>query len=97
MDEICATYRISGTPVVEADGTLVGIITNRDMRFEDDPSRPVGEVMTRMPLVTAPLVDLDRVVGLSDLLEREVRPERAGAGRVVQRGHWRLRGVRGEA
>ena len=55
VDEICATYRISGTPVVEADGTLVGIITNRDMRFEDDPTRPVGQVMTRMPLVTAPV------------------------------------------
>ncbi|MHA6511146.1 IMP dehydrogenase [Tessaracoccus sp. Z1128] len=53
VDEVCATYRISGTPVVEADGTLVGIITNRDMRFEDNPGRTAGEVMTRMPLVTA--------------------------------------------
>ena len=54
VDEICASSRISGTPGVEADGTLVGIISNRDMRFEDDPGRIVGEVMTRMPLVTAP-------------------------------------------
>ena len=56
VDEICATYRISGTPVVEADGTLVGIITNRDMRFESDPTRLVGEVMTKMPLVTSDVV-----------------------------------------
>ncbi|MDN5570776.1 MAG: IMP dehydrogenase [Propionibacteriaceae bacterium] len=52
VDEMCGRYRISGLPVVDADGRLVGIITNRDMRFEDDPARPVGEVMTRMPLVT---------------------------------------------
>ena len=52
VDDMCATYRISGLPVVDASGRLVGIITNRDMRFEDDPGRHVGEVMTRMPLVT---------------------------------------------
>ena len=52
VDDMCARYRISGLPVVDASGRLVGIITNRDMRFEDDPNRPVGEVMTRMPLVT---------------------------------------------
>ncbi len=52
VDEMCGTYRVSGLPVVDPDGRLVGIITNRDMRFEDDPTRRVGEVMTRMPLVT---------------------------------------------
>ena len=52
VDEMCGTYRISGLPVVDRDGRLVGIITNRDMRFEDDPQRLVGDVMTRMPLVT---------------------------------------------
>ena len=52
VDEMCGTYRVSGLPVVDPDGRLVGIITNRDMRFEDDPNRRVGEVMTRMPLVT---------------------------------------------
>ncbi|WP_052462126.1 IMP dehydrogenase [Nigerium massiliense] len=52
VDEMCGRYRISGLPVVDDDGVLVGIITNRDMRFEDDPDRRVGEVMTRMPLVT---------------------------------------------
>lgn len=53
VDAMCGAYRISGAPVVDADGRLLGIITNRDMRFEDDPNRTVGEVMTRMPLVTA--------------------------------------------
>ncbi|MBK8461562.1 MAG: IMP dehydrogenase [Nigerium sp.] len=52
VEDMCARYRISGLPVVDASGRLVGIITNRDMRFEDDPRRRVGEVMTRMPLVT---------------------------------------------
>lgn len=52
VDEICAHFRISGVPVVEGDMKLVGIITNRDMRFESDSSRKVSEVMTKMPLVT---------------------------------------------
>ena len=52
VDDICASYHISGVPVVDKDMTLLGIITNRDMRFEDDPQRLVGEVMTKMPLVT---------------------------------------------
>jgi hypothetical protein len=54
-DELCATYRISGIPVVDSSMMLLGIITNRDMRFESDPTRLVGEVMTKMPLVTAPV------------------------------------------
>jgi len=54
VDEVCGQYRISGLPVVDADGRLLGIITNRDMRFEDDPERRVGDVMTPMPLVTGP-------------------------------------------
>lgn len=54
-DALCARYRISGVPVTDEGGHLVGIITNRDMRFETDYSRPVREVMTPMPLVTAPV------------------------------------------
>lgn len=53
VEKLCATYRISGAPVVDSGGILVGIITNRDMRFEEDGTRRVDEVMTRMPLVTA--------------------------------------------
>ncbi|REF37386.1 IMP dehydrogenase [Thermasporomyces composti] len=51
-EKLCAHYRISGVPVVAPDQTLLGIVTNRDMRFETDSSRPVKEVMTPMPLVT---------------------------------------------
>ncbi|HXS63705.1 MAG TPA: IMP dehydrogenase, partial [Streptosporangiaceae bacterium] len=55
VDELCGRYRISGVPVVSPEGVLVGIITNRDIRFEQDHSRRAGEVMTPMPLVTAPV------------------------------------------
>ncbi|WP_433512719.1 IMP dehydrogenase [Nonomuraea sp. CA-143628] len=55
VERLCATYRISGVPVTDLSGVLVGIVTNRDMRFETDQSRPVREVMTPMPLVTAPV------------------------------------------
>ncbi len=55
VDELCARYRISGVPVIDATGVLLGIVTNRDMRFEDDMTRPVRDVMTAMPLVTAPV------------------------------------------
>ncbi|GAA2994490.1 IMP dehydrogenase [Streptosporangium longisporum] len=55
VERLCATYRISGVPVTDGTGVLVGIVTNRDMRFETDQNRPVREVMTPMPLVTAPV------------------------------------------
>src|SRR5271166_967298 len=55
VDRLCGRYRISGVPVTGPDGVLVGIVTNRDIRFETDPSRRVAEVMTPMPLVTAPV------------------------------------------
>ena len=55
VERLCAHYRISGVPVTADDGTLVGIVTNRDIRFETDLSRQVRDVMTKMPLVTAPV------------------------------------------
>jgi IMP dehydrogenase len=55
VDQLCARYRISGLPVVDADGVLVGIVTNRDMRFVTDLSAKVRDVMTKMPLITAPV------------------------------------------
>ncbi|MEV7612266.1 IMP dehydrogenase [Streptomyces sp. NPDC089799] len=51
-DELCAKFRISGVPVTDQGGKLLGIVTNRDMAFESDRSRQVREVMTPMPLVT---------------------------------------------
>ena len=53
VDRLCGRYRISGVPVVDAAGQLVGIVTNRDMRFVSDPSTPVREIMTVAPLYTA--------------------------------------------
>jgi IMP dehydrogenase len=52
VDVLCGRYRISGLPVTDADGILLGIVTNRDLRFETDMSRQVRDVMTPMPLVT---------------------------------------------
>jgi IMP dehydrogenase len=49
------TYRISGVPITDEDGRLVGILTNRDLRFEDDTSRLVSELMTSENLVTVPV------------------------------------------
>jgi IMP dehydrogenase len=46
--------RIGGIPIVDGDGRLAGILTNRDLRFEEDMSRKVSEVMTREGLITAP-------------------------------------------
>ena len=50
--ELMKRHRISGIPVTEADGRLVGIITNRDVRFAENLSQPVAELMTREDLVT---------------------------------------------
>ncbi|WP_104761069.1 IMP dehydrogenase [Helicobacter cetorum] len=50
---ITDNYKISGVPVVDENGLLIGILTNRDVRFENDLSKKVGDVMTKMPLVTA--------------------------------------------
>jgi IMP dehydrogenase len=55
VEALCATYRISGVPVTDDHGILVGIVTNRDFRFEADHGRRVADVMTPMPLVTAPV------------------------------------------
>jgi IMP dehydrogenase len=54
-DALCGRYRISGVPVVDHEGVLLGIVTNRDMRFEADRTRLVRDVMTALPLVTAPV------------------------------------------
>lgn len=53
-NELMGKYRISGVPICR-DGKLVGILTNRDMRFLTDFSQKIGEVMTKNNLVTAPV------------------------------------------
>jgi IMP dehydrogenase len=58
LDEVCGEYRVSGLPVVDGDRRLLGIITNRDLRFvpvAEWATRLVAEVMTPMPLITGPV------------------------------------------
>ena len=71
VERLCARYRISGVPVTSADGVLLGIVTNRDIRFEPDHGRPVTAVMTPMPLVTAP-VGVSRADALALLAAHKV-------------------------
>jgi IMP dehydrogenase len=52
-EEMMAEYHISGVPVIDKDHKLIGILTNRDMRFINDMSLKVKDVMTKMPLITA--------------------------------------------
>ena len=54
-ERIMARYRISGVPITDGAGRLVGILTNRDIRFEEDFSKPIREAMTRENLNTAPV------------------------------------------
>ncbi len=54
-DELMGKYKISGVPIVDKKGQLVGIITNRDMRFLTDFNVPISQVMTKENLVTAPV------------------------------------------
>jgi IMP dehydrogenase len=53
--DLMATYHISGVPITDDEGTLVGILTNRDLRFAPDASQPVSALMTSRDLVTAPV------------------------------------------
>jgi IMP dehydrogenase len=53
--EVMARYRISGLPIVDDQHRLIGLLTNRDLRFIDDKEQPVRDVMRRSPLITAPV------------------------------------------
>jgi IMP dehydrogenase len=68
VDALCGQFRVSGLPVVEGDGKLVGIITNRDMRFVSPVEKSttlVRDVMTPMPLITAPTgIDPDAAIAI---------------------------------
>jgi IMP dehydrogenase len=86
VDALCARYRISGVPVTDSEGVLVGIITNRDMRFEVDHGRRVAEVMTEPPLITAQVgVTAEAALGLLRRHKVEKLP--------LVDGHGRLRGL----
>jgi IMP dehydrogenase len=83
VEALCGRYRISGVPVTGTDGTLLGIVTNRDIRFEADHSRRVSAVMTQMPLITAP-VGVGREQALELLRQHKVEklPLVDGQGRL---------------
>src|SRR5918911_2570288 len=53
--DLMAHYKVSGVPITDDEGVLVGILTNRDLRFEDDVEQPVSALMTSRNLVTAPV------------------------------------------
>ena len=66
-EEIMATYHISGVPITDGQHRLVGILTNRDIRFleAEDLDRPVNDFMTRAPLITAPMgITLEEAKGI---------------------------------
>ncbi|GAB2968674.1 IMP dehydrogenase [Nocardioides montaniterrae] len=76
LDKICGEYRVSGLPVVDLDNRLIGIITNRDLRFTpvaEWATTKVDEVMTPMPLITGP-AGIDR--DAATLLLRQHKRER---------------------
>jgi IMP dehydrogenase len=64
---LMARFRVSGVPIVDTDGRLVGILTNRDLQFERSLDRPVGDAMTKDGLITAPvgttLDEAERILG----------------------------------
>ncbi|MFZ0217798.1 MAG: IMP dehydrogenase [Candidatus Dormiibacterota bacterium] len=83
-EALCARYRISGLPVVDASGRLEGIITNRDMRFQQDLGRRVAAAMTPMPLVTARAgIARDDALALLAKHKVEKLPLVDGAGRLA--------------
>src|SRR5690349_20427699 len=83
VDAMCARFRISGLPVVDETGALVGIITNRDMRFEVDQNRRVADVMTNVPLITAQEgVTAEAALGLLRRHKVEKLPIVDGEGRL---------------
>lgn len=54
-EEIMSKYKISGLPVIEENGKLIGIVTNRDLKYRKDGNQLVGEIMTSKGLITAPV------------------------------------------
>ena len=87
LDQKCGQYRVSGLPVVDADNRLLGIITNRDLRFTpvaEWATTKVDEVMTPMPLVTAPVgISRDDATALLRQHKRERLPIVDDTGRLA--------------
>jgi len=87
LDKICGEYRVSGLPVVDLDDRLLGIITNRDLRFTpvaEWATTKVDEVMTPMPLITAPVgISRDDATSLLRKHKRERLPIVDESGRLA--------------
>jgi IMP dehydrogenase len=87
LDARCGQYRVSGLPVIEDDGTLLGIITNRDLRFvpvAEWGATLVADVMTPMPLITAPVgISREDATTLLRKHKRERLPIVDGQGRLA--------------
>ena len=87
VDAICGQFRVSGLPVVEGDGRLVGIITNRDMRFVspfEKSTTLVRDVMTSKGLITAPEgIDPDSAIAIFAQHKIEKLPLVDGQGRLT--------------
>ncbi|MCK1795496.1 IMP dehydrogenase [Streptomyces sp. XM4193] len=82
-DALCGRFRISGVPVTDGSGKLLGIVTNRDMAFEVDRERQVREVMTPMPLVTGKVgIARDEAMELLRRHKIEKLPLVDGEGRI---------------
>ena len=72
-EEIMRRYKISGLPVIEEDGKLIGIITNRDIKYRKDMNQLVGDIMTKETLITAPVgttLDEAKEVLLANRIEK---------------------------
>ena len=86
VDALCGQFRISGLPVVDESGILVGIISNRDMRFVspfEKSTTLVRDVMTRMPLITAPEgIDPDDAIAIFAQHKIEKLPLVDASGRL---------------
>ncbi|CCH72479.1 inosine-monophosphate dehydrogenase [Nostocoides australiense Ben110] len=87
LDTVCGQYRVSGLPVVGVDNQLLGIITNRDLRFTpvaEWASTKVADVMTPMPLFTAPVgIERDAAIALLRQNKRERLPIVDDEGRLA--------------
>jgi IMP dehydrogenase len=76
--------KIGGIPIIDNNGILVGILTNRDLRFEEDFSRPVSEVMTKEALITAPEgTDLKKAEAILRQTKIEKLPVVNGSGKLI--------------
>lgn len=80
-EDLMRRYKISGLPVIEDDGRLIGIVTNRDIKYHKDMEQLVGEIMTKENLITAPVgttLEQAKEVLLSNRIEKLPITDEAG-------------------